>query len=73
MEAVMRWVLCRCVVFRQLSEEEIAQLRSTPPEFFSADEALLPGVWPGATCQISGSPLQEVLAFLGESSFVHSC
>ncbi len=45
---------------RELSQEEVAQLRSAAPEFVTAEGTLPPGVWPGASCQITGSPLEEV-------------
>ncbi|KAK9917706.1 hypothetical protein WJX75_007366 [Coccomyxa subellipsoidea] len=44
---------------RKLSQEEVAQLRSTAPEFAAAEGVLPVGVWPGASCQITGSPVQE--------------
>lgn len=45
---------------RQLAPGEVAQLRSVSQEFVPAEGVLPPGVWPGATCLASGSPLEEV-------------
>ena len=45
---------------RVLSQEEVARLRSAACQYLTAEGLLATNVWPGASCQVTGSPLQEV-------------
>ena len=47
---------------RQLTEAEVAQLRSRAPDRAAAEAALPPGVWPDASCLVTGEPLPLVRA-----------